>query len=462
MKLHLPAVVLATLLLPLPGASGQGETTVRFSNGDRISGAMESLSKDRLVWKSPLLEQPVPFYLKTVLDLTMIPLQPEIAAKHEASMTLTNGDLVRGQLASVSDDIVEMDTWYAGRMKFNRLMVSDIKIAERPDLIYRGPSGLEGWKSGGDQSSWTYQNSGLRSSGSGSIGRDIKLPDECSISFDVAWRNSLYLDMAFFTGDLSVERPTSGYALTLRARYVSLRNCTTGRNIGGTQNVLGLQENEKARIEVRASKKTGKICVYVDGQISEVWTDADLGRTTFGRAIQFISTTNSPVQVSRIEVAAWDGEVEQLPEPRAQGGLRRFGIQDPSEELEPKPEEKDKTGRMELRNGDSLVGEVLSINEGIIAIKTPFRDLKLPIEALRSLTLKPAPREEPKRENGDVRAWFADGSSIVFRLDAAENDTLTGFSQTFGTAVFKASAFSRIEFNLYDPALEDIRLMNGM
>jgi hypothetical protein len=37
---------------------------------------------------------------------------------------------------------------------------------------------------------------------------------------------------------------------------------------------------------------------------------------------------------------------------------------------------------------------------------------------------------------------------------------LTGYSQAFGSAVFKIAAFSRIEFNIYDPRFEDLRMTN--
>ena len=138
MKHSLLPLILA-FTLPLARAADTVESSVRFSNNDQLSGSMESLTTDRLVWKSPILEKPVPFLLKNVLDLTLAAEQPEIAAKHEATVTLTNGDMVRGQLASVSDATVELDTWFAGRMKFNRLMIRDVRVSERPDFIYRGP-----------------------------------------------------------------------------------------------------------------------------------------------------------------------------------------------------------------------------------------------------------------------------------------------------------------------------------
>ncbi|MES2922322.1 MAG: hypothetical protein V4819_12290 [Verrucomicrobiota bacterium] len=460
-----PATAVLAASLALASAADEEKSSVRFSNNDRLSGSMASITTERLVWNSPILEKPTPFFLKNVLDLTLPAAQPEIKARHEASVTLTRGDLLRGQLASVTDDVVELDTWYAGRLKIHRPMVADIRITERPDFNYRGPTGLDGWKQSGLKPAWTYQNSSFRSGGAGSIARNVDLPDECSIAFDAVWRGSFWLKLAFFSDDLATDSPASGYEMLFQQRAIQLRSCKTKRFIGQTSNATALQENEKARIEVRASAKTGTICVYIDGHIIEKWTDPDFVRNEIGRGIHFISNT-SAVQISRIEIGAWDGEVEQVPDPQAVAGMPPMGVpggldSDDEDEAPPVPAEKPKSGRMELRNGDSIAGEVVSITDGMITVKTPFRDVKLPIETLRSVALKPVDRDESKRENGDVRGWFPDGSSVVFRFQGVGDGFLTGYSQNFGTAQFKIAAFSRIEFNIYDPDLEDIRMANG-
>lgn len=448
------AVLAATLSL---AAADEPPSTVRFANNDTLTGSVESLTTERLVWRSPILEKPTAFFLKTVLDLTLTPAQPEITAAHEATVTLTNGDMIRGQLASVADDVVELDTWFAGRIRFNRLMIADVKIAERQDFLYRGPTGLDGWTQSGEKPSWNYQNGGFRSNSSGSIARDVALPDECSIAFDAAWRGNFSLRMSVFSDDLENERPGSGYDITFQSRSIYLRSSKTQKFLGHTPNAVALQENEKARIEIRASLKSGKICIFIDGRLIEVWTDPEVATAEVGRGIHFITQDASPVQISRIEVGHWDGEVDQLPDPQMAGGFRQFGMPEMDEESEPEPEKQPEIGRMELRNGDSIDGEVLAIEEGMITVKTSFRDVKLPVESLRSVTLKPVDLERCKRENGDVRGWFPDGSSIVFRLDQVNDGTLTGYSQNFGTARFKTAAFNRIEFNIYDPALEKIR-----
>lgn len=463
MKLVPPLVIFAAAFT-LASTADEVKSTVRFSNNDQLTGTVESLTTERLVWKSPILEKPTPFFLKDVLDLTLSAVPPESVARYEASITLTRGEVIRGQLASVSDEAVELDTWFAGRMKFNRLNIADIKISERPEFIYRGPTGLDGWKQSGDKPAWTFQNSRFRSVAAGSIARNVDLPDECAIAFDAVWRGSFALKLVFFSDDLASDRPASGYEMAIQSRSVYLRSCKTQKFLGHTASAVTLQENEKAHIEVRVSLKSGKICLFLDGEIIDVWTDPDVVRNEMGRGIHFITQHESPVQISGIEVTAWDGEVDKLPNPQAIGGFRQFGIQglmEPEDEPEPATEEKASKRRVELRNGDSIDGEVVSISDGMITLKTPFRDVRLPVEALRSVALKPADLETSKRENGDVRAWFPDGSWLVFRLEGVGEGTLTGYSQAFGTAVFKIAAFSRIEFNIYDPRFDELRMTNG-
>ena len=462
MKPHLSFAILS-IALSFASAADEVKSVVRFANGDQLSGSLESLTTERLVWKSPILEKPTPFFLKSVLDLTLSASPPKIEAKHEATISLTNGDSVRGQLASVGDDAVELDTWFAGRMKFRRVMISSIRVDERTEFVYQGPTGLDGWKQSGGNEAWSFQDSALRSNAAGSIARNVGLPDECSIAFDVAWRNQIGLRVFFFSDDIDSDSPSTGYDMTFQSRAISLRNCETQRSVGRTPNAISLQENEKARIEIRASVKSGNVSVLVDGKTIENWNDPDFARKKIGRGIHFVSMNSSPLRISHIEVGSWDGVTEAVPQrqPLAGIGMPAFGGQDIDGEEASAPEEKSNDGRMMLRNGDSIDGQVLSITGDMITIKTPFKEVRIPVEMLKSVALKPVDPERCKRENGDVRGWFPDGSSLVFRLEAVGDGTLSGTNQNFGAAQFKTAAFSRIEFNIYDPKLVDLRNAGG-
>jgi len=438
------------------------KSVVRFANGDQLSGSLDSLTTERLVWNSPILEKATPFFLKSVLDLKLSASQPKSDARHEATVSLTNGDSVRGQLASITDDAVELDTWYAGRMKFRRVMISDIQVDERPTLFYQGPEGVEGWTQTEEPPAWSFRDSSFRSVAAGGIARDIALPDECSISFIAGWRGTFALKLNFFSDDIHQDSPESGYSMTFQQRSIFLQSGKNQLALGRVANAFALQENEKAKIEVRASAKSGQISVFIDGKCIGLWKDADVAANKIGRGIHFVTLNASPVKLSNIRVTAWDGVADEVPEMQPAAGIRQFGGLDLQDDQKPLVEEKPKKGRMMLRNGDSLAGEVVAINGDMITIKTPFKEVRLPVEMLKSVALKPADPERCKRENGDVRGWFPDGSSIVFKLESVGADgTLAGTNQNFGAATFKIDAFSRIEFNIYDPKLEDLRNTGG-
>ncbi len=462
MKSFLSIIVLGTAIASV--MAEEVKSVVRFANGDQLSGSMESLTTERLVWNSPILEKPTPFFLKSVLDLKLSAAQPKSDARHEATVSLTNGDSVRGQLASISEEAVELDTWYAGRMEFRRVMISDIQVEERPTILYQGPVGLDGWTQTEEPPAWSFRDSSFRSVTAGGIARDFALPDECSISFVAAWRGTFALQLNFFSDDIHQDSPESGYSMTFQPRSISLQS---GKNknqlaLGRVGSTFALQENEKAKIEVRASAKSGQISVFIDGKCIGLWKDPDVAANKIGRGIHFITLNSSPVRISNIRVTAWDGVADEVPEMQPAAGIRQFGGLDMQDDQKPLVEEKPEKGRMLLRNGDSLAGEVIAIIGDMITIKTPLKEVRLPVEMLKSIALKSVDLERCKRENGDVRGWFPDGSSIVFRLDeVAADGTLAGTNQNFGTAGFKLEAFSRIEFNIYSEELKDLRNTEG-
>jgi hypothetical protein len=261
-----------------------------------------------------------------------------------------------------------------------------------------------------------------------------------------------------FSDDPDTDNPSAGYELSFQRGSVHLRNAKTQSFLGSAQS-QALMESDRARVEIRASRKTNRIALTINDRIVEVWNDPDARKADLGTALHFISGSPQPLRISNIRVAPWDGVIDKMPEPQLGFGAMRFGMQPGIKPPPPPPpaEEKAKEERMELANGDSLSGEVTSIRDGTIAIKTPLGDVNLPVSRLRSLALKPVQAERSIRRNGDVRAWFSDGSSIVFRLDECGDGTLTGSSQNFGSATFDLSAFTRIEFNIYSRAYEELR-----
>jgi hypothetical protein len=453
----LPGLMALAMGFALPSAQAQSGT-ILFSTRDQLTGHLTGLSTDEVVWTSPVLEKPVPFFLKRIQELNLPTLPPEAKSDHEAVVTLTNGDTLAGQLISVTDESIELKTWYAGMLKFNRLMVRAVRIEDRPKVIYRGPESLEEWtlsNSRSGKAGWIYDLGAFQSVAPGGIAKDIGLPQVCRIAFDLEWRTGIQLRMLLGSTQPDQVNPTRVYELMMERHYVTMRR--RSEHSMATLNQQGSNLNPfingtSIRVEIYSDRKAGNFYLFIDGKLVAQWNDPNLKDVPAGGVLHFVSQSGNMVRISRLEVTEWDGQTdERFKMEEIQG--RFGGVELPT----PPPAAALAENQMQLRNGDVLTGEVLAIAEGIVQVKTSFGEVKLPVSRLRSVALKPVDLEVPKIRNGDVRAWFADGSRVVFRLDEASTEALTGYSQTFGTATFKMEAFNRIEFNLYDPEFQKLR-----
>lgn len=450
-------ILLSAMAFASMASTSMADSVARFSNNDRLSGTLEALTADSLIWNSPTLEKPVPIFLKNVFDLSLQAAIPQSNADHDAILTLTNGNTVHGQLASVSDETISLDTWFAGRMNFNRLMVSGVKIEPTANYLFRGPTGMEGWTLSNGSSAWSYAYASFISNGMGGIARKDLLPEECSVTFNVEWKgDSIALKVLLFSEEPTSTNPSSGYELSFQRGSVYLRNGRT-QNFLGSAHTTALMESDRVKLEIRASRKSGKICLFVNDRLTEVWSDPDFNGNKLGSCLHFLSSNPQPMRISGITVAPWDGIVDQLPDPQ-RNMFRRFNMQINGIDDDPPPATQEKKkNQMELANGDSIDGEVTAVQDGMVTMKTSLGEIKIPVSRFRSITLKKVDLETCIRRNGDVRATVPDGSVIVFKLEKVDGDKLIGSSQNFGTATFDMNAFSRIEFNIYDPELEDMR-----
>ena len=452
----------ATLFIAMmfPCFAQQEESVVRFFNGDKLTGDLLALTDKKLSWKSQLLKQPAEFDLEYVVDLelpTAAPPADRPVAAHEAIIVMTNGDTIRGQLAGITDAEIRLRTWYAQELAIKRVNVKSAKISSIADIFYRGPNSIVEWTNHDGADGWSFRGGALHSDSPGGIAREINFPDECVISFEATWRGDFRPRIVFFSNDIiNPSNPDSGYEMVFQGNSVHVKKAGTNQWLGHSTNAGVLRENEKARIEIKASLKSGKIALFIDGQLIDAWQDDAVDRDSLGKGFHIIAQDASPLSIADIEVAGWDGYLENVPNRRRQlqlqfqGGFgddvelgNGFGLQQkPMEEVIPE-------GRMLLRNGDTIEGEVLGIEGEEITLKTPFGEVKFPVARLKNISLSSASMEEAKLYSADVRATLSDGSRMVFRLDGVDEDTLIGFSQNFGTARFRKEAIKRVEFNLY-------------
>ena len=263
--MKIPAVM---FILSLSCFAEEDASVVRFSNGDQLTGEVLTLSVDKLTWKSQILKEPADFDIKYVMDLNMPTgnAQPvEAVAAHEATLEMTNGDFIKGSLSGLTDDEIRLNTWYAGEMVFRRVNVKSLKIAQASDYFYRGPNSLEEWTLSEDNS-WIFQSGALKALMPGGVSQDIDFPDEFCISFEAEWRNAFRPKILFLTTEAEGKSPKGGYEMVFQGNSVHVKKGGSNEWLGHTTNAGMLKENEKALVEIKASTKSGKILLYVDGR----------------------------------------------------------------------------------------------------------------------------------------------------------------------------------------------------
>lgn len=450
------------LLATLANGAAAAQTEVRCTDGSRLKGNLVEIGPDTARLEADFLAAPVPLKTEKILEISMVAKRGEFKGDHVATVTLSNGDSLRGELTGVSEKEISLSTWYAGEMEFRREMVDRLEIEDRPELFFSGPDSIDGWTSD-DPPSWSYEQGALRAAGLGSISRDVgKLPAKLRYAFDLAWRASPRFRFIFLSDDVEAAEPANCYMLDFtNARFLQLtkRSARTGvTQIGGFINIPEMQTKEKIRIEVLVDRRSGFIRLLVNGNVAADWTDPDPDQGAAPGGIHFNAKDSASIRISRVEVTSWDGVVEGHAPGNDEGLMEDDEPPQPKEEPEPDP------ARIRLRNNDEVAGEMLGIEAGKVRLKTRFGEVLLPVSRLRTFTLhtkenrkNPDLYQIPKRYLGDVRAWFPDGSYVTFRLESSVDGRLKGYAQPFGQVAFDGSAFNRIEFNLYDPELEEAR-----
>jgi hypothetical protein len=417
--------------------TGNGDTapaaplqdTLAFLNKDLLHGTLISIDQDTgLHWQSPEARDPIVFKMGQISQIKLDSHKPPNPVASAQRIGLTNGDALPGNIVSMDDKTLVLDTWYAGRLSIPRAMLRQITpLSDSDSAIYEGPTGLEGWTIGhmGGGRSWSFRDGALVGSNYGTIGRDVKLPEMSDVEFDVVLRGNsqfsigIYSDRADNFGNCYMLQLSSGYTELQRYSRVGGSN-----DLGSTQ-MQNVMRHDKSHIELRTNKEKKSIWLLVDGKMVKEWTDPAEFNGDGGNII-FSCQPGTYVKISGIKVSKWDGKF------------------DDSSGSDNKTDE----DTVELANEDKVTGHLESILDGKAKLSSSYAELNIPLERVDQVDLATAHSDEAKPEASDVRAYFPEGGCVTMQLTQWDAKGCTGFSPNFGKASFSSDAFAKILFNL--------------
>jgi hypothetical protein len=386
-------------------------------------------------WRHLDVKEPITFDSANAIELQLGPRPPRTSrAQHRSVVELTNGDQLAGDIVSLSDKTLVLNTWYAGSLQIKRPMIQRIMFTVRnPEAVYLGPTGLDGWVTEGNRNAWTYRKGAFYCQSNGSLGRDVKLPDVSSVEFDLAWRGQLYFQFAVYVDDLRQIYNAGGYMFQFNYASVTLQRARPQRgfnNLGNPVELPEFQRKTKAHVAVRVNKPKKTIALFVDGTLLKQWSDpGDFAGK--GTGLVFMSQGQGQFRISNISVTEWDGRLDtDVASAATQEDLVRFA------------------------NNDKVSGNLGGIANKEITFTTSFANMEIPLERVQQIELASQKSEKARRQAADVRAFFIDGSRFTLALEKLDEQNLVGSSENCGRVSSSLDAFRRVQFHIYEQLTE--------
>ena len=483
MKLLLPAVLLGLLpaygadeAVPPP----VNVDLLRFSNGNRLDGHFAGLKKGaNVIWKRDDVEAPVEFKSSQLRQVVLRGGRPAKQLPDLSTVTLINGDRIPGTVTAISARDITLDTPFSGPLVLPRNAVTS--LSPNPlggKLLYNGPFSEEGWttRATGNPDNdapqpraadkdketaeakvpaWSYSSGAwYHRQGNAALVRDVGMTDQSVLRFQVAWKTRLSMSVAFHA-DLkdAPQAPANGanaangqravridsgsgslpqmfgnaYVMNLYTGYVILNRCGYDNNgkpyterLQSNVSNTRLPESGEATVEIRCSRQTGEITLFVNEEFAAQWNEnvapgesgyagkgGAIGFQVQGMSMQGQSGTAVPVRISDILVAEWNG----MPD-----AARSMQSNDQDIVL--------------LTNGtDRFSGEVTGLENGKLQLKGRYGNFELPLSQIsetrfaRNHLAKPA---EPAADRvsvrflpfGQISGTIADGNDAKLSLDS--------------------------------------------
>lgn len=434
--------LLATFALTLSSPAASRPHAILFRNGDLLTGQLESITTTNgLRWRhgdAPAGIQFVPAAIAEVSLGTASP--PAVTSPNYCFVRLTNGDELPGNLKSLDEKEVVLETWYAGTLTLPRAKVAALRPAgPSPRAIFAGPDSLDGWTMGNalagnlNPGQWHFANGAFVATQPASIARDVKLPPSSSLEFDLAWQGTFALAVALYTDSLqpvrlaqTADEPPFGgfYSLQLNSFSTQLLLVRHKEPVAqlGMAVIPMLQQTNRARIGIRSSRDQKSITLLINGVPAKQWVEAEkfFGE---GTGIRLVHQGQGPMRLSNLRVTEWDGRLEETVAPLV-------------------PNVSNDVGR--LVNRDSVAGRLTEWKDGKFRFAVADKFIEVPLDRVAQVDFATDRAQVTPMQPGDIRVYFTGRGSLTFALERWTAEGVRASSGNFGKAEFAPSAFSRI------------------
>jgi len=420
-----------------------------LKNGDVLRGKMVSFDPGSgLGWTRSDSIGTMLFEAAKVQTIELGPVKSvAVSGTMPARLRLANGDTLDGNIVALETNALKFDSVCAGPITIPRELLRSIS-PQSADLktVFDGITGTNGWtfadvtSAGEDAGYWSYQPGAFVATKSASVARDLKLPDQVTMEFDVSWRGTLNLAIAVYTDSLTPislrakedEPPFAAfYSLQINTHSVNLLYVSQPeplRNLGQIIAPILGQKNE-AHITIHASKERRVLTLLIDGVLVKEWSSGVPAAQ--GSGVRFVHQGQGSIQMSNLRVREWDGRLDEV-SPTAHVGPDEAVI---------------------TVSGEKLVGKLESYDPAELQLLTGQTPFKVGLKRVQRIEFSPVkvPATAPVSNGRLARAKLANGGVITFVLRSWKDGQATVVLPGIGEVLIKTELLQQLEF-LDEPA----------
>lgn len=287
-----------------------------LSNGDRFVGDLLSISPETgIALASPRSPEPLAFRNNSFTSILLD--GPNEADPFQTErLVLTNGDILPGNLTSLTEDKIVYEGLVGGSLSLDRTAVTTLRFGIKPQsLIYDGPAPLDGWTGNGVES-WILSDDaedGLLLVEPGQMQRDMSLGKQFRIQFHLKWQERPSVRI-YFGAELGENESRDRYYIDLNSGGVQVRRERSTephfRMLVSLSQSEAFDDNE-VEVDLRVNRLLGTLDLYLDGRLIRQMQDNAPPTTGGGVIIERKRSDNSASYITDFKVFDWDA-VSQL------------------------------------------------------------------------------------------------------------------------------------------------------
>ena len=206
--------------------------TIQLSNGDRLTGNIESITAETLNFNSTSTPHTLSLH-NSAIERVAFSTQ-EVAFDHAPDLViLQSGDIIPCSILSLNDTDFSLYTPYAGELNIPRKAVAHVEL-NRPKStpIYTLHDDLSEWiiNKGG----WQYipaskpnESNALTCGKSSNISRELNLDGDLHFSFDLNWNNQPDFKFHFCAEEETSTRQQKTYELNIISSGIQINNLSS-------------------------------------------------------------------------------------------------------------------------------------------------------------------------------------------------------------------------------------------